>query len=109
MVVVIVWALVAGSTTDEERKGRWFHYGEPWGFFKKTRPTATGWSVVRSAFLYGLTFPWLYVALIYFREEPTPDWQWKLAGCAVVFGLLGALFEWQGDFDGPPEDLDIPQ
>ncbi len=74
---------------------RWFHYGEPWGLWVKDNPKATRCSVTRRAAIFGVTYPWLYAALIYSRQEPTPDWPLKIAVCIVGFAALGALAEWQ--------------
>jgi hypothetical protein len=76
---------------------RWFRHGEPWGLLAKANSSATPWSVVRRAILFGVTFPWVYAAIIYFRNEPTPNWPWKLVGCTLVCMGVGALSEWQRD------------
>ena len=80
---------------SEAPKRRWFHYGEPWGLLAKNNPEATGWSVARRAAIFGVTYPWLYAAYIYFRQESMGDWPLKIAVCIVGFAALGALAEWQ--------------
>ena len=85
----------AAMREDPTRRSRWFKYGEPWGLMANANPNATKWTVLRRAALYGVTYPWLYAALICFRDEPTPDWPLKLAACAAVFSAIGALVEWQ--------------
>ncbi len=90
--VPVAW-LVAFSLS----KCRWLQYGEPCGLLAKASSTATSWSVARRAVLYGITYPWFYAALIYFRDEPTPNWHLKLTGCILAFMAFGALAEWQRD------------
>jgi hypothetical protein len=84
-------------TNDPAPKRRWFRYGEPWGLLARDNPSATWKSVARRALLFGVTYPWLYAVVIYFRDEPTPHWPAKLAACAIGFMAIGALAEWQRD------------
>lgn len=80
-------------------KRRWFRLGEPWGLLAKTNPKATTSSVLRRAIVVAATGAGLFGMLIYFRTEPTPSWQIKIALWGLACGFLGALFEWQVDDD----------
>jgi hypothetical protein len=76
---------------------RWFRFGEPWGLLAKANAKATPSSIVKRAILYGITYPWIYAALIYFRQEATAGWPLKITLCVAAFMALGALAEWQRD------------